>query len=225
MKKLSLRLLSLASLVSKGSFVADVGSDHGALPIFLTNEGISPLTQAIENKKGPFSRLQKAVYEEASDPESILLSLSDGLSDLDPRMDTVVLAGMGGLLISSILEKHPEKLEKVKTLIIDAHKEKKEVLLTTAKLGFKVAEEIFIEEDGIFYSLWKLEKTAERIEYSETELLFGPYESHRKGEVWRRYMASEEKRLNNLLAKPLSPQRREEIVKTLSLLKESQDEH
>ena len=224
MKNLSTRLSKVASYISKGSFVADVGSDHGALPIYLTNEGIVPFTQAIENKEGPFLRLSKAVEEEALYPERISLSLSSGLEALDPRVDTVVIAGMGGRLISSILEEHQEKLDKIETLILDAHSEWDVLLLTAAKLGYKVEEESFFYEDNIWYSVWKLTKTDEDIIYSQAELLFGPLECHRHNSDWQRFASEKKTQYERLLKNDIPEKRKAEIDKELKLLKEVMNE-
>ncbi len=224
MKNLSFRLSKVASYISKGSFVADVGSDHGALPIYLTNEGVSPFVQAIENKKGPFLRLSKAVEEEALYPERISLSLSSGLAALDPKVDTVVIAGMGGRLISSILEEHPEKLDRIKTLILDAHSEWDVLLLTCAKLGYKVEEESFFYEDNIWYSVWKLVKTDEDIFYSQAELLFGPSECHRHNSDWKRFALEKKAQYERLLKNDIPEKRKAEIGKELKILEDVMNE-
>lgn len=221
MKKLSKRLLTLISFVPKGSFVADVGADHGALPIALINDGIAPFCQAIENKKGPFARLSKAVEEECLAPERLLLSLSDGLSSLDERVDTVVIAGMGGKLIARILLSHPEKLKHVRTLILDAHSEKGDALEAAASLSYKVREESFFYEENIPYSVWKMEKSEEAVRYSEEEKLFGPIEYHRKSAPWRRYIEEEIQRAETLLGASLPPIREKELTAYLNLLKEA----
>ena len=58
--KLSQRLLTLASFVKKGAVVADIGADHGLLSVYLVEEGIAKKVFAVENKKGPFSILEKS---------------------------------------------------------------------------------------------------------------------------------------------------------------------
>lgn len=220
MKNLSFRLAKIASFVDEGSFVADVGSDHGALPIYLINSGKVPFVEAIENKKGPFERLKKAVGENVLEKEKILLSLSSGLSDLDKRINEVVIAGMGGKLISSILLEHKEKLENVDILILDAHSEWDVVLSTLALLNYQVIEESFFFESDVFYSLWKAKKSEEKVSYSKAEMLFGPIESHRKGKDWQRFALAKEKQWKEILKKDISEEKRKDIEEKLSLLME-----
>lgn len=225
MKNLSIRLSKVASYVTKGSFVADVGSDHGSLTIYLVNEGLVTGAQAIENKLGPFSRLSKAVEEESLYREKILLSLSSGIEALDDRVTDVVIAGMGGKLIASILEAHPEKLDHVTTLILDPHSEWDTLLLATARLGYKVVEESFFYEENIWYSVWKLVKSDEDIVYSKGELLYGPLECHRKNDDWKRFVNEKKKQFERLLSSNLPEQRRNEVLNDLKLLEEVVNEY
>lgn len=220
MKNLSLRLTKVASYVTKGSFVADVGADHGALSIYLVNNGIAAFVEAIENKRGPFLRLKKAVEENAIEQDKILLSFSSGLNDLDLRVNEIVIAGMGGRLIASILEDGKDKLKNVDSLILDAHSEWDIVLKATAELGYKVVEESFFYEDDIAYSVWKLVKTNERIFYSRAELLYGPLECHRRGEDWKRFMKEKRYQYEKILSGDLPETRRKEIEDDLRLLEE-----
>ena len=117
--KLSKRLETIASLVPK-SVVADIGSDHGKLMIELFNSGKITKGYAVENKKGPYSRLVKALEEEGI-IDNVIPMLSDGITELPKCVNTVVIAGMGGKAIVNILKKDLSKLANVDTLVIDAH--------------------------------------------------------------------------------------------------------
>ncbi len=225
MKSLSLRLSKVASYVDKGAYVADVGADHGLLTIYLANEGIVSYIEAIENKKSPFSRLAKAVEENVGDREKVSLSFSSGLEDLDHKINEVIIAGMGGRLISSILNEHKEKLANVDTLIIDAHSEWDIVLLTAARLGYKVEEGYFFYEDDVFYSVWKLKKTDEDIVYDKSELLFGPKICQKEEKDLKRFISEKKKQYEELLRKDIPTKRKEEVKEALSLLEEMQNEN
>ena len=115
--KISDRLKAVASLIKENANVADVGADHGLLEIYLINEGKVNSILAIENKTGPFSILKNNLKD-----YDVKLSLSDGISEIDETVDTIVLAGMGGILISDILNSHKEKLTNIKQIIVDAHR-------------------------------------------------------------------------------------------------------
>ena len=87
-KKLSKRLQSIANLVPKNSYIADIGSDHAQLPIYLCETGTVSWAQAVENKTGPFLRMTHAIQESGLEGH-IDCSRSDGIAGLDEGVDTV----------------------------------------------------------------------------------------------------------------------------------------
>ena len=102
--KLSKRLETVASFVPKGSNIADIGTDHGYVPIYLVREGQAEHAVAMDVRKGPLERARAHVAE-AGLGSRIDVRLSDGLAGLKPgEADCVVIAGMGGELIIHILE-------------------------------------------------------------------------------------------------------------------------
>ena len=104
MIKLSERLECIANRIDKGETVADIGTDHGYLPIYLWENKISPKVIMADISKGS---LQKAKDNcKLSQPDfDFDCRLGDGLEVLQPHeVDTVVMAGMGALLIIEMLE-------------------------------------------------------------------------------------------------------------------------
>ena len=101
--QLSKRLRAAAGMVTKGNIVADVGCDHAYTSIYLCKEGIAPRVIAMDVNKGPLQGAKTHV-EQAGLSEQIDIRLSDGLQKLMPgEADTVLLCGMGGLLMIKIL--------------------------------------------------------------------------------------------------------------------------
>lgn len=101
--KLSKRLEMVASFVRQGSIVADIGTDHAYLPVYLISHGISEKAFAADIGRGPLFNAEKTVTEYGLN-DKITLVLSDGLKKIDlSAVDTVILAGMGGDLIKDIL--------------------------------------------------------------------------------------------------------------------------
>ena len=104
MIKLSERLECIANRIDKGETVADIGTDHGYLPIYLWENKISPKVIMADISKGS---LQKAKDNcKLSQPDfDFDCRLGDGLEVLKPHeVDTVVMAGMGAFLIIEMLE-------------------------------------------------------------------------------------------------------------------------
>lgn len=176
---LSKRLLCVASFVPEGSFIADVGSDHAQIPLFLLQNHRIRGAEAIENKKGPFKRMSSAVL---SSPykENIVLSLSDGISILDHRVDAVVLAGMGGRLIQKILQEHPENLRQVKSLIIDAHSERDVLFAFLGEKGFRISQESFFMTRAFLMMSFKQSKRRIRWSIRGKNAILDPLISSKK---------------------------------------------
>jgi len=150
---ISERLQTIASFVDQGACVADIGADHGLLCRYLIDRKIAKSVFAVENKQGPFDILSKNVksYSEIS------VSLSDGLDELPFYVDTIVIAGMGGNLISSILLKNSNKLNAVKKIIVDSHRDEDLVVSTMEKLNF-VPTAMKIVQEKKFYIIIVFEK-------------------------------------------------------------------
>lgn len=166
---LPLRLRTIGDLVSPGEKVADIGADHGLLELYLLGKNQNNELVAIENKKGPYENLKKTIGAF----KGVRLSMSDGLISVDRDVDCVIIAGMGGLNIKQIIDRRPDKLVKIKKVIIDAHRDKDEARKAVIKNGFKITKEIIVFEDDIFYVITSFEKTKTPVKYSRDEIQFG----------------------------------------------------
>ncbi len=103
MTKLSKRLGLLVNLIKPGQSVADIGSDHAALALYLVENGIAPSVIVSELGEGPYNIASRAV-EHSPFRARIFLRQGDGLQVLlHGEVDTVILAGMGGDTIVEIL--------------------------------------------------------------------------------------------------------------------------
>ncbi len=103
--RLSPRLTMLADMVDNGAVVADIGTDHAYLPLYLISTGKCPYAVASDLREGP---LMNAVANAASCglSDKITLRISDGLTAISPDdADCFIFAGMGGNLIVDILSK------------------------------------------------------------------------------------------------------------------------
>lgn len=118
-QKLSKRLETVASFVPTGAIVADIGSDHAYLPCYLVHKGIAARAVAGEVVKGPYESAVKQVRTEGL-TDKITVRMADGLAAVEEadEITAVTIAGMGGPLIVSILEKHPQALKSVTRLIL-----------------------------------------------------------------------------------------------------------
>lgn len=144
------RLLAIADSVPFGATVADVGTDHGYIPIYLYQEHKIKGALAMDLRQGPLSRAEENI-DRFCLSQYIKTRLSDGLCALsEGEADTAVVAGMGGLLIAEILEKSPVKLEKYILQPMTATAELREYL---AKNGYEIIDERLAKEDNKIYTV------------------------------------------------------------------------
>ena len=202
---LSKRLATIQQMCPKG-VVADIGADHGKLIISLVANGIATHGFAIENKKGPFERLVSAI-ESSGYKNKITPIFGDGIEKIPDSVNTLVLAGMGGLNIISILTKHRNKLGKIETIIVDAHNSIPQMREEISKLGFSIADEKIVFEDDIYYEIIKFIKSDHAF-YSEIDLEFGPILRTQKSSMFKAKYESRIKEINNLISSKKLPESR-----------------
>lgn len=159
--ELSDRLLMVASMVEKGSVVADVGCDHGYVSIYLIRAGISPRVLAMDVNVGPLERAREHV-EQAGLASYIQLRLSDGLREMrmtekGPEADTLLAAGIGGRLAARILKDSVGKVAGMKTVILQPQSEPWLVRQTLRELDYHITDERMVKEEGKFYTAIRAE--------------------------------------------------------------------
>ncbi|QIB69480.1 SAM-dependent methyltransferase [Aminipila butyrica] len=149
--KLSDRLQTIADLIEQGETVADVGTDHGFLPIYLWESKKSPRVILADISKGSLQKARDNVYRQDYSPEVLKehfdFRLGDGIQVLaDGEVDTVVLAGMGGLLMCDILAQDMEKTRSVKTFIFQPRNNPGKLRWWLLHNGFVIKEEKLVRE-------------------------------------------------------------------------------
>lgn len=163
-------------MVDANTRVADIGSDHAYLPVELIEEKVANYAIAGEVAKGPMSRSKEDV-DKFGLSDKIDVRLGDGLAVIkaDDLIDTVVIAGMGGILIQNILTNATaEQLSHVKTLVLQPNIGEPLVRRWLVENGFKIVDEDIVEEDRHVYEIIKAEKVTEPITLTDAELLMGP---------------------------------------------------
>lgn len=201
--KLSKRLQAIYDMVPSG-VVADVGSDHGKLIISLFENGVISKGYAIENKKGPYARLEKAIKDRGLE-KNVIPMLSDGISELPSDVDTVIIAGMGGFNIVEILKSHVRKLKNVRTIIVDAHKSIPEMRKQICKLGYVIADEEMVYEDNIYYEIIKF--IVGEVGYlDDPDIEFGPILRNEKSCTFKEKYNSRIKEIDRLLLNNKMPE-------------------
>ncbi|WP_316245511.1 tRNA (adenine(22)-N(1))-methyltransferase [Gorillibacterium timonense] len=240
---LSTRLSAIAAKIPAGSRLADIGSDHALLPVSLAENGTIARGIAGEVNPGPYEAAQRQVRE-AGVGKLIDVRKGDGLSVLTPgEVDVISIAGMGGSLIVSILEAHPDRLEGVNRLVLQPNVGEDQVRKYFLTHNWILSSEELLEEDGKLYEVLTADKhpDAERLNeefYRERTigrscqldrewlLRLGPYLVEAGGVVfhskWERELAKW-RRIEKQLTEselPASQAKREEVRHNIAKIEE-----
>ena len=180
--KIDARLLAVADLVSDGAYLADVGTDHAYLPLYLAELGKLSGAVASDIHKGPLESAEKNIRE-AGFSDLICTVLTDGLQGLEPYPVTdVAIAGMGGLMIKGILEKAPAFKERPVKFILQPMQHIPDLRRYLGENGFTIEKETQATADGKFYQIICAIYTGISKDYTEIDLLLGHYNIEHKAE-------------------------------------------
>lgn len=155
---LSERLKAIADFVKKNSIVGDIGTDHGYIPIYLIEEGISKRVIASDISRGS---LEKAVenVEHAGLKDKIFCRLGNGLDTIKPyEIDTVIIAGMGGILIKEILDSRKDVRDSINNFILQANIATDELRRYLIENGFEIVDEVLVKDSDKYYEIIQARK-------------------------------------------------------------------
>ncbi len=151
--KLTDRLLKIASLVSDGKKIADIGTDHGYIPVYLLKEGKVPFAVLADVNKGPLDNAHKEVIKNNL-LDKVDLRLGSGIEILEiGEVEEVIIAGMGGILISELLEAKKEVAHNVEKLILQPMQAQEELRYYLLNNGYEILEEVLVREDFRIYEI------------------------------------------------------------------------
>ncbi len=151
--KLTPRLEAVANLVSDNTKIADIGTDHGYIPVYLMKKNKIKCAIAADVNKGPLNNAKKEINSNNLE-NKIELRLGSGLSVLKiGEVDEVVIAGMGGVLISELIESELEIAKKLDKMILQPMQASSELRKYLYKNGFIIEEEILVKEDFRIYEI------------------------------------------------------------------------
>ena len=226
-KHLSARLACVASLVPAGARVADIGSDHAYLPAALVLDGKIDFAIAGEVVKGPYENAVREIKEHQLEGQ-VIPRLADGLAAIEPadKVDTITIAGMGGSLIASILEKDKNKLTGIKRLVLQPNVGESQLREWLMNNHYQIMNEKIIEEDNHIYEIIVAEPSVVPFRYSKYELDFGPFLLENKGPIfkkkWQEYLQREAHVIDQMQKAQQPPVKKiNEINQFLSQVKEA----
>lgn len=184
--KLSKRLLAIAKMMQKYSNhgpVADIGSDHGYLPVWLVSNGIVDHADACEIADGPLQACLSTV-QLSHMTDKISVKKGDGLEPIRHQdYDMISICGMGGNLICEILERGLDDVH-VQTLVLQPNVNEPMVRSWLMMNNWHILDEMMIEDMGHYYEIMVAQKGQQA--YDQKTLYFGPVLLQEKNTVFKK---------------------------------------
>ena len=214
--KITPRLKMVADLTPKCTLVADVGTDHGYLPIYLVNKGICEKAIAADINEGPLSAARKNIALTRV-KDKIDTVLSDGLKNID-HADCVTICGMGGELIASILEHRKEGMTR---FVLQPQRSYDVLRCFLAKNGFEIKKEALSKEGDKMYCAFYAEYTGEKVIITQREALLGKGELLCDNSLYAEYLLYRrreiEKAMESMEKADSKGDRYEELIRLLGI--------
>lgn len=188
--ELSKRLSAVAALLNNCEKMADIGTDHGYIPIYLVEQKRVHDAIAMDISKGPLQRAREHVQLHKLD-EYIELRLSDGAKELNVgEVQEVVIAGMGGRLMMKIIDESRELFHSLQGFVIQPQSEYGYVRRFLEENGYVILKENMVEEDGKYYPMMRVSSGQMKLE-QECFYEYGEYLLTEKHPVLQEYLRKE----------------------------------
>lgn len=148
---LSVRMQAVADMVRRGSRVCDIGCDHAFVSIYLAANGISPEVIASDVRTGPCD-IARGNISAWGVEDKVKLRLGDGLDTIRPgEADAIIIAGMGGMLMTGILERGMAVAESVRQLVLQPQSDTEHVRRFIHAHGWSITTERVLADAGKYY--------------------------------------------------------------------------
>ena len=210
---ISRRLQRLAELVKDCDTLLDVGSDHGLLPLRCFE--LNKIKRAIVSdlNREPLKQAQKNLNHILA--SRIDFILSDGLQSINQPFDVLVIAGMGGLTIQSILQKNLSKVFKAQQIILQANSDVVKLRFFMQEQGIELIDESLVFERTHLYVILVYDPKSKLKDRSYSDLFLGPYLMHQYSSMIQAYYVDRlHREARRLSGQQLTSSTNYEILKT-----------
>lgn len=214
-------------MVTSGGVLADVGTDHGYIPIALLEKHRITGAIAMDINEGPLARAKEHIAD-AGLAEYIQTRLSDGVQALKVKeADSILIAGMGGELVIHILKEGDEVCASAAELILQPQSEIRRVREFLREHRYKIVDEDMVCEDGKYYPMMRVihvdtdESWSKMNEESRTACdIYGPLLLRNGHPVLRRFLVRQHRQLTELLQRLRQQKQTEAIGRRISELQQ-----
>lgn len=217
------RLLAIAEAAKNAKVLADIGTDHAYVPVYMCLELGTEKAIAADINKGPLERAE-ANIEKYGLGDRITTRLSDGLKKFEANdADTVVIAGMGGTLIAKILEDSPQMKKEDISFVLQPMTAEEELRRYLIENGYAIKDERLAREGEKLYTIITAE-VGNNEAYAEVFLHVGKILFEKKDELLPLFLDKKinefEKIVKGLLKASPSDERDEKMKYSSDILKE-----
>ncbi|MEW6423265.1 MAG: class I SAM-dependent methyltransferase [Bacillota bacterium] len=218
--RLSKRLEAVAGFVPPGKVVADIGTDHAYLPVYLVRTGRSPRVIATELNAKPGERARFWVRSYGLE-DKVEVRLGAGLEALSPgEAQVAVVAGLGGNTIKELLAATPLVFNRLEKLILQPMADAGDLRLWLVDNGWRLADEALVEEGGRLYVVIAAEKGKESTE-DRFLIAIGPRLAEKGGPVFISYLEGLKRNYRRILSgleRSRSPDAQEKAIRLTAKL-------
>lgn len=200
--KLTNRLLKIASLVTPNKRLADIGTDHGYIPVYLLNKKIINFAILADINRGPLENARKEVNKNKLE-DKVDLRLGSGIEVLKKgEVDEIIIAGMGGILIGELLEANKEVAHEAEKLILQPMQAQEELRKYLLNNGYEILDECLEKEDFRLYEIIVTKYTGKNTKV-EDDIYYevGKKLLENKDELLNEFIDNKIKKYNNIVEK------------------------
>ena len=166
------RLKTIANLISNGTGVIDVGTDHGYLPIYLRKNGYTGNLIASDINREPLSVARENAFSYGCN--DIDFRLADGLDSCIPdEVDTIVISGLGGDIICDIIDRAEWTMDSNYHIVAQAMTKAEILRFWLVNNGYCIESEHPVLDRGREYSVLSIRYNGKNQKYSDAELFSG----------------------------------------------------
>lgn len=149
------RLAAALSMLEQYSSVADIGCDHGRLTAALLQKGVCRFVVASDISEASLEKAKRLIRQ-IGFSESVSFRVGDGCSVLKPgECDAIVLLGMGGTLMTRILEACPVRAMDAKALILQPMRAQDDIRAYLHRNRYRIEDDRVVSDHGRLYQVLK----------------------------------------------------------------------
>ncbi|TDV67548.1 tRNA (adenine22-N1)-methyltransferase [Pseudomonas sp. LP_7_YM] len=213
-----MRLERVAAHVPTGAYLADIGSDHGYLPVALIRRRVIAAAVAGEVASTPYQSALRTVHENGLG-QYIAVRLADGLAAIEPqdRITAISICGMGGATIRDILQSGKARLGGQERLVLQPNGGEQPLRQWLMDNGYRVVCEELLRENRFDYEIIVAERSGPVV-YTPEQLYFGPLQMQARSPAfllkWQRLLRLKQRTLKELVhaRKAVPEEKRQTLV-------------